>query len=159
MKKTIILVIASLVAVACGPMKISDLREIGIQNQTCVLYFSRTLTDPIRLVIDGKPVPIAQPASGRRLEVSNLPVGEHKFQIDSDFYIVSEPIRTFEYNPEKGQVIQVYAVRKYLDETAPNREEQPGIFKRTWNGMLFWRKQSAQDEAIDTTGIYAEFAD
>jgi len=148
-----------MLAVACSPLRISELQEIGVNNQTCVLYFSKNITDPIRIFIDDREMPIALPATGRQLEIHNLAVGQHRLRMESDFYIISEPIRTFEYNPEANQVVLVFAVRSYLDQTAPVRREQPGFFKRVWNSMLFWRKKTVEDVSIDTSGVYGEFTD
>ena len=159
MKKILVLAVASMIAVACSPVKISELQEIGVNNQTCVLYFSKPIKQPIRVSIDDREIPIALPATGRQLEVHHLAVGQHRLRVESDFYIFSEPIRSFEYSPEANQVVLVFAVRSYLDETAPVHHEQPGFFKRAWNSMLFWRKKTVEDVSIDTSGVYGEFTD
>lgn len=159
MKKLILLVFATLFVISCGPVKISDIRDVGTKNDTCVLYFSRVLNYPIQLSIDDQPVPIALPIKGKQLEIHNLSEGRHTFRIDSDYYILSEPIREFHYLPANGRNVLVFAVLKYRDQTAPPREELPGLWKRTWNGMLFWRKKSVDNRTIDTSGMYAEFTD
>ncbi len=159
MKKLILLAFATLFVISCRPVKISDIREVGTKNNTCVLFFSNTINYPIQLSIDDQPVPIALPMKGKQLEIHNLSEGSHTFSLKSNYYIFSEPIRKFNYSPADGKNVLIFAVLKYRDKTAPNREELPGFWKRTWNGMLFWRKKSVDDRTIDTSGMYGEFTD
>lgn len=146
---------------SCGPVKLADLTERAVANQSLIMVFSRKVRDPFTLTIDDQPVPIVAPARGKRLEVKNLKPGKHQVLLRSDYYIFSEPFRTIDFQPaEKKGMVLVIGTLHYFDESAaPADAEQPTIWRRTVGLLTFWKKKTAGARKIDTSSVYAEFTD
>ena len=163
MKKQIlmILLIGIFSMTACGPMKVTKMQQIGVKNQTMVMYFSRKIKHSFVLSIDNKPVPVAAPATGRLLQIHNLKPGTHHITIRSDWYIFNMPIRDFSYQPEKNETAVLFSALKYSEDTRPIQEKnKAGLFRRMLNTILFWRgKETDTAVKIDTTKVYGEFTD
>lgn len=160
MKRMILLMLVSTTWWSCSPMKMPEMREIGVKNRSLVIFFSREVNEPIDVIIDRKSVPIVAPAEGTRLEIYNLETMRHRMEIRSNHYIVSKPLRYVDFDPEKGQVVEIVALIPYADETAPAPErEEAGIFRRFWNRLTFWNKETGESERIDTQSVYGEFTD
>ena len=160
-RKYIPILVILMLTVACGPTKISQLQKTALKDQTLVLYFSRTVKHNLTVSIDNKNVPIAAPAEGRRLEIHNLKPGNHQLALSSSYYIVSEPIRDIQFTPKEKQVVQLFGLIKYRDQSVgtPTAKRQ-GFFKTLFSKLLFWKGKTTEEEKkIDTTGIYGEFTD
>lgn len=156
----ILLVLVSSIWFSCSPMKMPEMQEIGVKNHSLVLFFSKKVTEPIDVVVDRKRVPIVAPAEGTRLEIYNLETRRHRLEIRSNHYIVNQPLRYVDFDPEKGQVVEIVAVIPYADETAPDTgREKAGLMRRMWNRLTFWNKETGEAERIDTTAVYGEFTD